>query len=466
MLKPLQGLFVCPLHHALILTFAAQFFEMEILIQASQLILSLSILVVLHELGHFIPAKLFKTKVEKFYLFFDPWFSLFKTKKGETEYGVGWLPLGGYVKIAGMIDESMDKEQMKEPPKPWEFRSKPAWQRLIIMIGGVTVNVILGMAIYAMVLFVWGTQYIPTENLTYGIYADSTAIQMGLRNGDKILDVDGEKVEKFSDIPLKILLEDAKTIAVERDGARKNINIPVGTVAAMIKKQQSFMEPAYLPQVEQVMSGSAAETAGLQENDVLVRIDQTETPFFQDVVKYLKRHKGEEVLVTVERNGSEVQLQASVSEQGTLGFAITPPDQQIELATQQYGLLESIPAGINKAYDSFENYIKQIKLIFKPETEAYKSLGGFITIGKAFSPQWNWERFWNFTAFLSIILAIMNILPIPALDGGHVMFLIYEIITGRKPHDKVMEYAQVAGIVILLSLMLLANGNDILKLFQ
>jgi len=373
------------------------------------------------------------------------------------------------------------------------------------------------MAIYAMVLFVWGTQYIPTENLTYGIYADSTAIQMGLRNGDKILDVDGEKVEKFSDIPLKILLEDAKTIAVERDGARKNINIPVGTVAAMIKKQQSFMEPAYLPQVEQVMSGSAAETAGLQENDVLVRIDQTETPFFQDVVKYLKghkgeevlvtverngsevqlqasvseqgndvlvridqtetpffqdvvkylkRHKGEEVLVTVERNGSEVQLQASVSEQGTLGFAITPPDQQIELATQQYGLLESIPAGINKAYDSFENYIKQIKLIFKPETEAYKSLGGFITIGKAFSPQWNWERFWNFTAFLSIILAIMNILPIPALDGGHVMFLIYEIITGRKPHDKVMEYAQVAGIVILLSLMLLANGNDILKLFQ
>lgn len=439
---------------------------MEILIQASQLILSLSILVVLHELGHFIPAKLFKTKVEKFYLFFDPWFSLFKTKKGETEYGIGWLPLGGYVKIAGMIDESMDKEQMKEPPKPWEFRSKPAWQRLIIMIGGVTVNVILGMAIYAMVLFVWGTQYIPTENLTYGIYADSTATQIGLKNGDKILDVDGEKVEKFSDIPLKILLEDAKTIAVERNGERENLNIPAGTVAAMIKKQESFMEPAYLPQVQQVMSGSAAEEAGLQEGDLLVQIDDTETPYFQDVVKYLKNHKGEEVVVSVERNSERVQLSAQVSDRGTLGFAITPPDQQIELATQQYGLLESIPAGINKAYDSFENYIKQIKLIFKPETEAYKSLGGFITIGKAFSPEWNWERFWNFTAFLSIILAIMNILPIPALDGGHVMFLIYEIITGRKPHDKVMEYAQIAGIVILLSLMLLANGNDILKLFQ
>jgi regulator of sigma E protease len=439
---------------------------MEILIQASQLILSLSILVVLHELGHFIPAKLFKTKVEKFYLFFDPWFSLFKTKKGETEYGIGWLPLGGYVKIAGMIDESMDKEQMKEPPKPWEFRSKPAWQRLIIMIGGVTVNVILGMAIYAMVLFVWGTQYIPTDNLTYGIYADSTAMQIGLKNGDKILDVDGEKVEKFSDIPLKILLEDAKTIAVERNGERENLSIPAGTVAAMIKKQQSFMEPAYLPQVEQVMSGSAAEEAGLEVGDLLVQIDDTETPYFQDVVKYLKSHKGEEVQLTVERNNDKVQLSAQVSDQGTLGFAITPPDQQIELATQQYGLLESIPAGISKAYDSFENYIKQIKLIFKPETEAYKSLGGFITIGKAFSPEWNWERFWNFTAFLSIILAIMNILPIPALDGGHVMFLIYEIITGRKPHDKVMEYAQIAGIVILLSLMLLANGNDILKLFQ
>lgn len=439
---------------------------MEILIQASQLILSLSILVVLHELGHFIPAKLFKTKVEKFYLFFDPWFSLFKTKKGETEYGIGWLPLGGYVKIAGMIDESMDKEQMKEPPKPWEFRSKPAWQRLIIMIGGVTVNVILGMAIYAMVLFVWGTQYIPTENLTYGIYADSTAMQIGLKNGDKILDVDGEKVEKFSDIPLKILLEDAKTIAVERNGERENLSIPAGTVAAMIKKQESFMEPAYLPQVAQVMSGSAAEKAGLEEGDVLLQIDDTKTPYFQDVVKYLKSHKGEEVVVTVERNSEKVQLNAQVSDRGTLGFAITPPDQQIELATQQYGLLESIPAGINKAYDSFENYIKQIKLIFKPETEAYKSLGGFITIGKAFSPEWNWERFWNFTAFLSIILAIMNILPIPALDGGHVMFLIYEIITGRKPHDKVMEYAQIAGIVILLSLMLLANGNDILKLFQ
>ncbi|MEQ8907687.1 MAG: RIP metalloprotease RseP [Vicingaceae bacterium] len=439
---------------------------MEILIQASQLILSLSILVVLHELGHFIPAKLFKTKVEKFYLFFDPWFSLFKTKKGETEYGIGWLPLGGYVKIAGMIDESMDKEQMKQDPQPWEFRSKPAWQRLIIMIGGVTVNVILGMAIYAMVLFVWGTEYIPTENVKYGIYTDTSATQIGLKNGDKILSVDGEKVEKFSDIQMKILLEDVQQIEVKREGRRETVKIPKGTVAEMIKKQKSFMEPAYLPVVEQVVSGSNAEAAGLQKGDQVVAINGIQTPFFQDVVKQLGNHREEEVTLVVERNRQEVELKAEVTPNGTLGFAVQPPSQQLTVATQQYGFFEAIPAGVNKAYDSFDNYIKQMKLIFKPETEAYKSLGGFLTIGKAFSPQWDWQRFWSFTAFLSIILAIMNILPIPALDGGHVMFLIYEIITGRKPHDKVMEYAQIAGIIILLSLMFLANGNDILRLFE
>ena len=439
---------------------------MEILIQATQLILSLSILVALHELGHFIPAKLFKTKVEKFYLFFDPWFSLFKVKKGETEYGIGWLPLGGYVKIAGMIDESMDKEQMKKPPQPWEFRSKPAWQRLIIMIGGVTVNVILGMAIYAMVLFVWGTQYLPTENLKYGVYTDSSAVQIGLQNGDKILSVDGEKVENFSDIQLKILLEEAQTVEVERNGDQTQIDIPEGTVAKMIKKQQAFMEPAVLPIVEQVVEGSKAEAAGLQKGDRLMAINGEPTPFFQDVVKTLQKHKEKAIELTVERNGSETKLNAEVTPKGTLGFAVVPVDQQLTFSTKEYGFFESIPAGVVKAYDSFENYIKQIKLIFNPETEAYKSLGGFITIGKAFSPEWDWQRFWSFTAFLSIILAIMNILPIPALDGGHVMFLIFEIISGRKPGEKVMEYAQIAGIIILLALMILANGNDIMRLFQ
>ena len=260
-------------------------------IKGVQLLLSLSILIVLHELGHFIPAKLFKTRVEKFYLFFDVKFSLFKKKIGDTVYGIGWLPLGGYVKISGMIDESMDTEHLNKDPEPWEFRSKPAWQRLIIMIGGVTVNVILGMAIYAMVLFVWGTQYLPTENLKYGVYTDSSAVQIGLQNGDKILSVDGEKVENFSDIQLKILLEEAQTVEVERNGNQTQIDIPEGTVAKMIKKQQAFMEPAYLPLVDQVLEGSKAEAAGLEKGDRLLAINGEPTPFFQDVVKTLQKHK-------------------------------------------------------------------------------------------------------------------------------------------------------------------------------
>lgn len=439
---------------------------MDILIQAAQLILSLSILVILHELGHFIPAKLFKTRVEKFYLFFDPWFSLFKFKKGDTEYGVGWLPLGGYVKISGMIDESMDKEQMKEEPKDWEFRSKPAWQRLIIMLGGVTVNVILGMAIYAMVLFVWGNEYLPNSSLKYGIYADSTATEMGLKSGDKIISIGGKEVKKFSDIQMNILLEEKNTIQVNRNGAREEIKVSQETLAQIIKEKKPFIEPAYVTLVEQVMEGSNAEKAGLKKGDQVIRINGEKTPFFQDVVKTLGKHKEQEIKLTVLRDGAEMELNATVTKNGTLGFGVQPITQQLAVETEKYGMFESIPAGVNKAYDSFDNYIKQMKLIFKPETEAYKSLGGFITIGSAFSTQWDWERFWNFTAFLSIILAIMNILPIPALDGGHVMFLVYEIITGRKPHDKVMEYAQVAGIIILLALMVLANGNDILRLFQ
>jgi len=439
---------------------------MEILIQATQLILSLSILVLLHELGHFIPAKLFKTKVEKFYLFFDPWFSLFKFKRGETEYGVGWLPLGGYVKIAGMIDESMDKEQMKKPPQPWEFRSKPAWQRLIIMLGGVTVNVILGMGIYAMVLFVWGSEYIPAQNLKYGIYTTEIGESIGLKNGDKILKVGGKNPEKFSDIQLNILLEEQNTITVERVGEIKDIRVPESKLATIIKQQQPFIEPAILPIVSQVMPDSPAEKAGLQEGDRILRINQSPTPYFQSVVKELQGLNNEPIELVVMRGKEEVVLNANVSEKGTLGFANQSTNEQIQFEKERYGLLASIPAGIQKAISSFDNYIKQMKLIFRPETGAYKSLGGFLTIGKSFSSTCDWERFWNFTAFLSIILAIMNILPIPALDGGHVMFLTYELISGRKPPEKVMEYAQIAGIVILLGLMVLANGNDILRLLD
>lgn len=439
---------------------------MEVLIQAAQLILSLSILVILHELGHFIPAKLFKTKVEKFYLFFDPWFSLFKFKKGDTEYGIGWLPLGGYVKISGMIDESMDKEQMKEEPKPWEFRSKPAWQRLIIMLGGVIVNVILGIVIYAGILFTWGSEYIPTEGLKYGVYADSVAVDMGLKSGDKIIAVDGEKIEKFSDIQMNIIINNAKQVTIERDQKQEEVILPEGTISGLIKNQKPFLEPAIITEVKEVTPNTPADSAGLLVKDLIIGIDDELTPYFQDVVKYLKDRPSEAVVLKVKRDNKIIELPATVGKNGMLGFAITPIDEQITFSTEKYSALESIPAGVNKAYDSFDNYIKQIKLVFEPETEAYKSLGGFISIGKAFSPEWDWQRFWNFTAFLSIILAIMNILPIPALDGGHVLFLLYEIVSGRKPSDKFLENAQVVGFVILLSLMVLANGNDILRLFQ
>jgi regulator of sigma E protease len=439
---------------------------MEALIQAAQLILSLSILVILHELGHFIPAKLFKTRVEKFYLFFDPWFSLFKFKKGDTEYGVGWLPLGGYVKISGMIDESMDKEQMKEEPKPWEFRSKPAWQRLIIMLGGVFVNIILGIVIYTGILFTWGNEYIPTDGLTYGVYADTTAVEMGLKSGDKIIAVDGEKVNKFSDIQMNILINNAKTVSIEREGKKEEITLPDGTISKLIKNQKSFIEPAIIAEIKEINPDSPADSAGLKVGDRIMAINNTPTPYFQDVVKYLKARPSSQVNLEILRNGAMENLSARVSKNGTLGFFITPIDEQITFSTEEYTLLESVPAGVNKAYDSFDNYIKQIKLVFQPETEAYKSLGGFISIGKAFSPEWDWQRFWSFTAFLSIILAIMNILPIPALDGGHVLFLLVEIISGKKPSDKFLENAQIVGFVILMALMLLANGNDILRLFQ
>lgn len=437
------------------------------MIQAAQLIVSLSILVILHELGHFIPAKLFKTKVEKFYLFFNPWFSLFKKKIGNTVYGIGWLPLGGYVKIAGMIDESMDKEQMKKDPEPWEFRAKPAWQRLIIMVGGVTVNVILGIFIYAMMLFTWGSEYIPTENMNMGIYADSLGQEIGFQNGDKILAVDGEHVEKFNDVPLKIIIDEANTVTVLRAGERKTFEVPKGTVAKLIEHRKSFISPAYAPVVDSVMSGQPAEKAGLKKEDRILAVDGTETPYFQDVVKALQSKKDETVELQVLRDGEKISLETvEVTEKGTLGFGIVPPEKQIKTKVEEYSFFESFPAGVEKGYKTFDNYIGQMALIFKPETGAYKSLGGFITIGQQFGSVWDWQRFWAFTAFLSIVLAIMNILPIPALDGGHVMFLLYEIFSGRKPNEKVMEYAQIVGMLILFALLLLANGNDIMRLFD
>tara|TARA_B110000046_G_scaffold40521_1_gene44901 strand:+ start:48731 stop:50053 length:1323 start_codon:yes stop_codon:yes gene_type:complete len=440
---------------------------MEILIQASQLLLSLSILVVLHELGHFIPAKLFKTRVEKFYLFFDPWFSVFKFKKGETEYGIGWLPLGGYVKISGMIDESMDKEQMKKPAEPWEFRSKPAWQRLIIMLGGVTVNIILGILIYIMVLFVWGREYMAPENMTYGVYADSTAQSFGFQSGDKVLGVGGKEVKKFSEVQINILLEDDKTVTVDRKGEPLDIEIPIETVAVMLENQKPFLQIAVQPKVGSVGKGSNAEKGGLTEGDLITDVQGVRVEYWRGLITQIQKNKNKKgVELIVKRGGGKVGLLVDVSEKGTIGIGVEPMDKQLDFSVETYTFAQSVPEGLREAYNKFDSYLKQMKLMFTPETGAYKSMGGFITIGKAFSTTWDWERFWNFTAFLSIILAIMNILPIPALDGGHVMFLLYEIIVGKPAPEKFMEYAQIAGIVILLSLMLFANGNDILKLFN
>ena len=438
---------------------------MEILTQAVQLILSLSILIVLHEMGHFIPAKLFKTRVEKFYLFFDPWFSLFKIKKGETEYGIGWLPLGGYVKISGMIDESMDKEQMKLPPQPWEFRAKPAWQRLIIMVGGVTVNVILGAFIYAMVLFVWGEGYLPTKNVKYGIACDSLALQIGLKDGDKILLVDNNPVENFNKISGEILLNKAKSIQVDRDGEKINIPLKEEFFTQLIKGKNSFITERYPCEVDSVISGLAAFKGGLKKGDKLIAINNYQTPFFQNVVNVLQHTKNKNVDVQVQRHDDTITLKIDVSAEGKLGFINCSPQKYFDYVTLKYGFFESFPAGIHKAGEKMSDYVQGMKTLFTVK-DAHKSLGGFITIGKYYSPTWDWLRFWEFTGFLSLMLAIMNILPIPALDGGHVMFLLYEVITRRKPHEKIMEYAQYAGMILLLALLLYSNGNDIVRIFN
>lgn len=438
---------------------------MEILTQAAQFILSLSILIVLHELGHFIPAKLFKTRVEKFYLFFDPWFSVFKVKKGETEYGIGWLPLGGYVKIAGMIDESMDKEQMKLPPEPWEFRSKPAWQRLIIMLGGVTVNAVLGVLIYSMVLFAWGEEFLPTKNVTNGVAVDTLAYQMGLRDGDMILSVDNISVENINKVPYEILINQAQSIQVQRDGQKVDIAVTEDDLSEMIKHKYALVEPRFPFDVDTVLPHSPAAAAGIQKGDKIIAIKNIPTPYFQDAVDVLKSNTNLTVDVLLLRNNDSVTTKATVSDQGKLGIGPKSLDNYFTTEVREYGFLESFPAGTHKAYETFDGYIKQFQVLFTVK-DAHKEIGGFMSIGKAYSTRWDWQRFWSFTAFLSIVLAIMNILPIPALDGGHVMFLLYEVVTKRKPNEKIMEYAQYAGMILLLALLLYANGNDVIRLFS
>ena len=440
----------------------------ETLIQAAQFFLSLSFLIVLHELGHFIPAKLFNTRVEKFYLFFDPYFSLFKKKIGGTEYGIGWLPLGGYVKISGMIDESMDTEHLNAEPQPWEFRSKPAWQRLIIMVGGVAVNVLLAMVIYAMILFTWGDDYLKTENLKYGIECSDLAKEIGFENGDKILTIDGVYYENFSDIPEAILISGASEVLVDRNGETVSISIPSNIIEQFIEKntQSGFIGMAWPYIAQKFDHGSVAEAAGVLSGDQLIAINGEESLYFSDYVNTLPTLAGQEIRLSVLRGLDTLHFDMLLGENGKIGVYYVPPTELITYDHRDYGFFESFPAGTAMAIDKLDSYVQQMKLIFNPETGAWKGLGGFISIGKQYSPEWDWFSFWNFTAFLSIILAFMNILPIPALDGGHVMFLLGEMITGRKPSDKLLEYAQVTGFLILIALLLLANGNDIIKLFN
>ena len=446
---------------------------MGVVIQIGQLLLSLSILVILHELGHFLFAKLFKTRVEKFYLFFDPWFSLFKFKKGETEYGVGWLPLGGYVKIAGMIDESMDKEQLKKPPQPYEFRSKPAWQRLLIISGGVTVNLLLGIIIYAFVLFTWGEKYLPTKNVTDGIWCtDSLVMDLGLKNGDKIISINGVEPKRFSDIVTEMVF--GGNMVIERDHKKKEINIPEDFVGKLVDKKRSLLIYPRVPFIiKDIPDTSINKNTGFKTLDRIISLNGSSVKYYDQFKPIADSLKGRNISIGVLRGNDTLTLHGKLNNEGHLGVIITFPDYDemdklgiYEFKVRKFSFLESIPAGLHKAKDKLGFYIKQFKLIFNFKTGAYKGLGGFGTIGGLFPPTWNWEAFWEITALLSLILAFMNILPIPALDGGHVTFILYEMITGRKPGEKFLEYAQIIGMVILFSLLLYANGNDFYRWIQ
>jgi len=443
---------------------------MDFLIKAAQLLMSLSILVVLHELGHFIPAKLFKTRVEKFYLFFDPWFSVVKKKIGDTEYGIGWLPLGGYVKISGMIDESMDKEQMEKPAESWEFRAKPAWQRLIIMLGGVTVNLFLGMFIYSMTLYTYGDKYLPIENMKDGVHANEMATTLGFKTGDKIISADGFKIERYSDIMESIIT--SRTILVERNGAETELIMPIDLIDQFLSNPSRLISKRIPTIVSGVEKGSNAEIGGLQKRDIIKAVNGISYSYFDEFKKALSTHVSDTIKVMVDRGGKDVVLTVLVSDEGTLGFApanltITQLEklEVYEFASDKYGFFAAFPAGYKKAIKKLGSYISQFKMILSPSTGAYKGMGGFGAIGSMFPATWNWEIFWNLTAFLSLMLAFMNILPIPALDGGHVVFLLYEIVVGKPAPEKIMEYAQMVGMILLLSLLVFANGNDILKLF-
>ena len=486
-------------------------------IRAIQLILSLSILVFLHELGHFSFARLFKVRVDKFYMFFNPYFSLIRAKKingkwdvkyfatnvipnerpkldadgdvmvdkkgkaimelipleelpegdwrkypDNTEWGIGWLPLGGYCKIAGMADESMDTTQLAAPPQPWEYRSRSVWQRLPIIIGGVLVNFILAMVIYSASLFTWGQETLPLENAKYGLHFSPIMLQNGFQQGDNILSINGEKTNDRTDVIEKILIDGKETVEVLRDGKTVALNLPTDFTQKVLAAEETDLISVRFPfVVNEISDASPAATAGLKPGDSIVGVNGQKADMFQDIATQLERNKNKAVSIDFVRDGQIKQARVKLSETAKLGVAVRPASEYIETKVISYSFLESIPAGISFGWETLTSYVKQLKIVFTKEGS--KQLGGFGAIGKMFPKAWDWQIFWSMTALLSIILAFMNFLPIPGLDGGYVMFLLYEMVTGRKPNDRLLEIAQTAGFFLLIALMLYSNGNDVYK---
>lgn len=441
---------------------------MVILIKILQMILALSILVLIHEFGHFLFARIFKIRVEKFYLFFDPWFSLFKykPKNSDTEYGIGWLPLGGYCKISGMIDESMDKEAMKQEPQPWEYRSKPAWQRFFVIFGGVLFNFILAIVIYTGILAAWGEEYIKNSDVTTGVRVNELAYEIGFRNGDRIISFEDYRTDNFQELQVDLIRTQAKYARVIRDNDTITVNIDESYIPAILNTRGMFdFGIPYI--IDAIPDSSINVNSGLKPQDRILALNGTNSEFLLDVLEYLGNHKGDSLVATVAR-GEEIIL-IPIATDTTGKMQVIPKAQLSDFYTitkRDYSFFGAIPAGFNKTIKTVSNYWKELKLIFSPKTEAYKSVGSFITIGSIFPDTWNWKIFWNLTAFLSVMLAVLNILPIPALDGGHLLFTLYEIITGRKPSDKFLEYAQTVGMILLLALMVFALGNDFFRLFN
>lgn len=435
---------------------------MDVVIKLLQFFLCFTVIVGLHEFGHYIMARIFGIRVEKFFIFFDPWFSLFKFKHKETVYGLGWLPLGGYVQIGGMIDESMDKSQIEGPVRPDDFRAKPAWQRFLVMVAGVVMNLLTAIVIYCAVCFTWGDSYLANEDVKWGYDFNEAAEELGFVDGDKLLSINGEKVENVALIMNSLLLTDGDcTVEVERDGQTMELVLKMEDMIQMRREEgyKGFLTP-HIPFI--VDSVTFASAAAFQRGDRVVSADGLAANDLASVRQYIADAAGSDVRLTVEREGNLVEVVVPVNEEGVMGITLQNP---LTFRTREYTLLESIPAGLKRAGTTIADYWEQLKLIVKPETKMYEELGGFIAIGSIFAPEWNWLDFWLKTAFLSIILAVMNILPIPALDGGHALFTFWEMVTGRKVSDKVLEAAQYIGLGILIVLLVYANGNDIYRFF-